>query len=328
MKRVTYILPTRNRATFLATTLGNIREFMTDEDELIVMDAASTDDTAAVVRANGDLVTTFVSEPDKGEAHALNKAILMTTGRYIKLLADDDYFYPAAMKQAILALETHPDCDALVTGGEDYRYVGEGKAPELLGYQQLPKGMALTGDYTGVFYYIPCGAGFFITRSCFARYGLFDTFIRPLDVEYMARLVRLGATFRYFDVNLYRHMEYPHSGGTALMDEHNRGLTRLLWENRRWEWLPGAEDPVLRDIVGKSLMPGNESAGLQLADILLNSVGLLNGQVPMLRCVSWLSKWLHGLRQARWRLSPSHEGPAGVRNRISTTPPVWDGTVR
>ncbi len=118
--RVSYIIGSKNRAKFLKKSLQNIREFITKQDELIVIDGGSTDGTKALVAQNKDIITYFESEKDYGEAHALNKGILCSKGKYIKFLADDDYIYPEAMRYAISVLEKNPDIDALQCGGEAY----------------------------------------------------------------------------------------------------------------------------------------------------------------------------------------------------------------
>ena len=97
--RVTYLITTRNRGKFLKQTLSNVREFITPEDELIIIDGLSTDDTREVVEHNRDIVGTFLSEKDFGEAHAFNKGLFRARGRYIKPITDDDYYYPDAMRQ-------------------------------------------------------------------------------------------------------------------------------------------------------------------------------------------------------------------------------------
>src|SRR6516164_5681794 len=111
--RVTYLITTRNRGKFLKETLANVREFITPEDELLIIDGLSTDDTHEVVENNKDIVKTFVSEKDFGEAHAFNKGLFRAHGRYIKPLTDDDYYYPDSMRQLIQEMERNPDLDAI-----------------------------------------------------------------------------------------------------------------------------------------------------------------------------------------------------------------------
>src|SRR5439155_11758122 len=82
--RVSYVLSTRNRADLLDRALAGARELVGREDELIVVDGGSTDRTAAVVEAHADIVSVFLSEPDTGEAHGLNRGLLRARGRFIK----------------------------------------------------------------------------------------------------------------------------------------------------------------------------------------------------------------------------------------------------
>ncbi len=44
--RVSYAVVTRNRSSHLRALLANVREFIEPEDELIVVDGGSTDETA------------------------------------------------------------------------------------------------------------------------------------------------------------------------------------------------------------------------------------------------------------------------------------------
>jgi len=87
---VSYLLTTRNRCAFVEERIRNVREFIRPQDEFLIYDAASTDGTQEMVARHRDVVTHFVSEPDRGEAHGFNKAILASRGEIIKVLTDDD----------------------------------------------------------------------------------------------------------------------------------------------------------------------------------------------------------------------------------------------
>src|SRR5580704_16103038 len=99
--RVSYVITTRNRCEYLDRILKNVSEFLGEKDELIIIDGGSTDGTAEVVFQNRDIVSVFVSEPDSSEGHALNKALFLARGRFIKPITDDDYFYPDAMNHLV-----------------------------------------------------------------------------------------------------------------------------------------------------------------------------------------------------------------------------------
>lgn len=58
--------------------------------EWIVIDGASTDDTAAVMTEFADLSPRFISEADDGLYHAMNKGVDLATGEYVWFLNGGD----------------------------------------------------------------------------------------------------------------------------------------------------------------------------------------------------------------------------------------------
>ena len=136
--RISYLIVTRNRAKYLEKTLANVREFISPADELIIVDGNSTDETAALIAKNRDLVTVFVSEPDRSEGHAVNKAIARANGRFVKFVTDDDYIYPAAMIELAKVAEENPTIDAFQCGGEYWDCQGD--VPTFGGYREVRPG--------------------------------------------------------------------------------------------------------------------------------------------------------------------------------------------
>src|SRR3989344_6114042 len=99
-KRDSYILITKNRAKFLKKSLERIRKLKKHNDELIVVDGFSSDSTREVIKGYKNIIDRFISEPDIGPTHAVNKGILIASGTYIKNLTDDDIYYAKAMEKA------------------------------------------------------------------------------------------------------------------------------------------------------------------------------------------------------------------------------------
>ena len=64
-KRISYILTTKNRATQLEDTLTRYKEILKEDDELIIIDGGSTDDTQSVINKFSALIDYFISEPDQ-----------------------------------------------------------------------------------------------------------------------------------------------------------------------------------------------------------------------------------------------------------------------
>lgn len=228
-KRVSFILPHRNRAELLDRALERCRAFKGPEDELIVMDGASTDHTREVVAKYADLIDVFISEPDihpassgisavhsefrKDPLNAVNKGFLIARGKYLKTIADDDIYHPEGIKQAVEALEKNTDIDLLICGGTRERF---GRVE----YVYMPPDTQYGKSITDVFRYgRGCGCGHFFRRSALARVGLHPytewkpgTEIMTLhpDAEYVLRFFKSGAKVKFCRINAF-HATYSHS---------------------------------------------------------------------------------------------------------------------
>jgi glycosyltransferase involved in cell wall biosynthesis len=74
---ITIITPSFNAAGTIAETLESVRAQAYPGLEHIVVDGGSTDGTLELLDAAPEI--RYVSEPDRGLAHALNKGIAMTS---------------------------------------------------------------------------------------------------------------------------------------------------------------------------------------------------------------------------------------------------------
>jgi len=74
---------TYNAKDIIAATVDSIIQHKTDDVEYIIIDGASNDGTAEIIRDKyTDGVDIFISEPDNGIYDAMNKAIGLVSGRY------------------------------------------------------------------------------------------------------------------------------------------------------------------------------------------------------------------------------------------------------
>lgn len=110
---ITIVTPALNAAATLEQTLASVRDQRYDGDvEHLVIDGGSTDGTVELLRRAG---VRYVSEPDRGLAHALNKGIALARGDVIGELNADDVYAPGALAAVGAAFASHPEVD-WVTG--------------------------------------------------------------------------------------------------------------------------------------------------------------------------------------------------------------------
>ena len=93
---ITVVTPSFNAAATIEETLRSVREQDYPYVEHVVVDGASTDGTVEILeRAEG---VRFVSEPDRGLSHAMNKGVAMASGSIIGWLNADDIYLPGALR--------------------------------------------------------------------------------------------------------------------------------------------------------------------------------------------------------------------------------------
>jgi glycosyltransferase involved in cell wall biosynthesis len=229
--RVSYLITTRNRGKFLKETLANVREFITPEDELIIIDGLSTDDTREIVQNNRDIVTTFLSERDFGEAHAFNKGLFRARGRYIKPITDDDYYYPESMRRLIEEIEQNPDLDAIQCGGENWKL--ENGQLVFFGARCVPPQITATPE--AIFDFAFSGPGLIIRRSAFERIGGVNSSCVSVDGDVMVKLIECNCKIRYLDLRLFKWILYPHSGTTSRKPELDLDGLKFEVHLGRWD---------------------------------------------------------------------------------------------
>lgn len=106
---VSVITPSYNQAAFIKETIKSVLTQDYSNIEYIVIDGGSNDGTLEILKSyrNIDPRFKFVSEPDRGQAHAINKGIKMAKGKIIGWLNSDDTYLPKAISRAVEALKTN-----------------------------------------------------------------------------------------------------------------------------------------------------------------------------------------------------------------------------
>jgi len=110
---VSILTPSYNQAAWLGDNLRPVACQTYPHIEHIVMDGGSTDGSVGILETAGDAVI-WRSEPDEGQAHAINKAFTSSSGEIIGWInSDDAYFDCQVIEDVVAYFEAHSEVDVV-----------------------------------------------------------------------------------------------------------------------------------------------------------------------------------------------------------------------
>jgi glycosyltransferase involved in cell wall biosynthesis len=98
LPKLSIIIPSYNQRDFLANALNSLARQDYPNLEVILVDGASTDGTVELLKRRGDIITRWLSEPDRGQTHALNKGFRLATGEIFGWLNSDERYRPGTLQ--------------------------------------------------------------------------------------------------------------------------------------------------------------------------------------------------------------------------------------
>ncbi|MCC6457183.1 MAG: glycosyltransferase family 2 protein [Caldilineaceae bacterium] len=200
------IMPTHNRAHLVGRAIQSVLNQTLTDFELIVVDDASSDETATIAESFADERMIYLRQSsNQGVSAARNRGILQARGRFITFLDDDDESYPDLLAETLRAFEAESDAVGFAWSG--IRRVQQAQDEQLLLRER--RWSSERNRWPSLVYLgVGTGYGLTVRRSCFDVVGLFDEDIRSnVDTDI---LIRLGSKFDFtivpgVHVTVYRH---------------------------------------------------------------------------------------------------------------------------
>jgi glycosyltransferase involved in cell wall biosynthesis len=114
---VSIVTPSYNQAAFIEQTLLSVLNQDYPNIEYMVIDGGSTDGSPAIIERYADRLSYWVSEPDRGHPDAVNKGFRRANGDILAFLNSDDLYMAGAVRQAVEALQDHPEAGMVYGDG-------------------------------------------------------------------------------------------------------------------------------------------------------------------------------------------------------------------
>ena len=215
---VSVLTPSFCQATWLGDNLRSVACQTYAPIEHVVMDGGSTDGTVEILQAAGDSVR-WRSEPDNGQADAINKALRESTGEIIGWLnSDDAYFDCRVVADVVEYFVTHPDVD--VAYGHAAQTTHDGVIIQMLWVPEYDR------DLLGALDFIVQPTAF-MRRSALSEPMLNDAFHFAMDYELWLRLADSGHKFARLDRTLAIDRHQPGRKSSTIKDVYLENLSKL-----------------------------------------------------------------------------------------------------
>jgi glycosyltransferase involved in cell wall biosynthesis len=261
---VSIITPSYNQADYLDLTIQSVLGQDYPHIEYIIVDGASTDGSVEIIRRHAGRLAWWVSEPDRGQAEAINKGFQRASGEVIAWLNSDDLYLPGAVARAVRALQANPTLGLVY--GDALTIDAQGKPLNWLSF----------GDWglrELIRFRIICQPAVFMRRAVLERAGHLDpAYHMMLDHHLWIRMAQqapvqyLGQAGRLAPLAAARH--HPQAKNTSQPEKFAQETLRVL----RWlETQPGLQAAVAQGrrqvnggayrLVGRYLLDGGAYAG-------------------------------------------------------------------
>jgi len=231
--KITIVTPSFNQGQFIEETICSVLDQNYPNLEYIVVDGGSTDQTIEVIRKYEPQLSSWVSEKDRGQVHAINKGLARATGEIFGFLNSDDLYMPGTFAVVGEYFEKRPETE-WVCG--DTIMFEEGRPDELI-ETVVPKSAAhcLSWAYTAA------QPGHFWRRELLGD-GFDEAWPYDFDHDLYVRLLLAGHKCQYIPRPFARYRLHEASKTVA---ENHRQIAEFdrsaeVYENllegsdRRW----------------------------------------------------------------------------------------------
>ncbi|MEM7133555.1 MAG: glycosyltransferase family 2 protein [Chloroflexota bacterium] len=205
--RVTVVTPSFNQADYLEETIRSVLLQGYPNLEYIIIDGGSTDGSVDIIKHYESHLAYWVSEPDSGQANAINKGWQRATGEYMTWLNSDDLLLPGSLFTTVSALVANKELD-IVYGNAQFIDSNSVMLPPP--YDTMyGKPWSLSQMIVGWWNPAP-QQGFLMRRELLDKIGYLDeSYHFTMDFEYWVRIAVAGGQGQWIKKLIASFRQHP-----------------------------------------------------------------------------------------------------------------------
>lgn len=219
--KISIVTPSYNQGMFLEETIKSVLGQKYPNLEYIIIDGCSKDNSVAIIKKYENMITYWTSEPDKGQADAINKGFLRSSGEIMAWLNSDDLLLPNSLNTIAKEFLKRPRIDVLY--GD--RFIIDSKT----NIRAFTIARPIKGDSLNYFCTVPQETVFW-RREMWKKldFGLDDKLRFCMDYDFFIRLKLKKARFYHIPKFIGSYRFHPNAKNITLTDiwEKERGSIR------------------------------------------------------------------------------------------------------
>jgi len=210
---VSVVIPCYNHEQYVEQSLNSVFNQTYTNIELIIIDDGSTDNSVAVIKKIQEIYNfAFITQKNMGVCKTLNRAVSLSEGKYIAILASDDYWDLSKIEKQVKSLESNPNSEFCFS--QAIEFDDKNIKKDTIFPKKPIAGNVLNKVFVNP--YIPAGSIFF-TRELYNKLSGFDNDLKFEDWDFIIR----GAALTKFSV-VKEPLLYYRSHETNIMKTRSR----------------------------------------------------------------------------------------------------------
>jgi hypothetical protein len=220
LPRISIVTPSFNQGRFIEETLRSVLLQGYPNLEYIVIDGGSTDASTGIIERYRPWLHFAVSEPDRGQSHALNKGFARCSGDIYCWLCSDDILLPGGLMEVALRMDLTSPC--WLVGGA---YAIDERGGHAL-VRRVPKSFGIANFLLWQTMGLPQPSIFWNRHLQDSAGGLDENLNYCMDTDLWFRFFRVTPP-AFADCFLSRYRIHQHAKTTVYSPQYQQSMTEF-----------------------------------------------------------------------------------------------------